>query len=281
MIDKPFGAYAPHARLRLARRVAAGLGPSRAGRLAASALRTLSGARRSGPYDVEALGARLRLYPADNLADKRALLTPHLFDAPERAFLAARIAAGAGRFRFVDVGANSGLYALFARAAAAQSGRAFEALAIEADPAMAARLAFNIAASGAQGEVRVAQAAVGAARRTVRLLIDPAQRGRTQVAGGADAPPAGGVAVEAHPLSDLLAHHGMEAPDALKIDIEGGELHALGPYFETTPRAALPRAIIAELAHDADGALEALLARNGYARLLRTRLNGAFAREDQ
>lgn len=268
----PFGAYAPSPRLLLARKVAGRLPKGRGARMLASLLRTLSGARAARAFDVEVFGMKARLYPADNLADKRAILTPHWWDAEERAFLAEAITSGFGLFSFADVGANSGLYTLYAKSAAATAGRAFSAVCIEADAAMADRLAFNLSANAIDAETRIVRAAAAARAGTLRLAVDPARRGSSRI------DDAGDIAVAAAPLADLL---GGERFDALKIDIEGGEIDALGAYFAATPQALRPGIILAELAHDADGALQRLIEGAGYRLALRTRLNGAFARDRQ
>ena len=41
---------------------------------------------RGRPVDVVSLGARMRLYPHNNNAEKRLLFTPQYFDPRERAF---------------------------------------------------------------------------------------------------------------------------------------------------------------------------------------------------
>jgi FkbM family methyltransferase len=268
----PFGAYAPSQRLRLARSIAGHLPKGGGARLMASLLRTLSGARAARSFDVEVFGLRARLYPADNLADKRAILTPHWWDAEERAFLAQAIKSGNGLFRFADVGANSGLYTLYAKSVAAAAGRPFAAVCIEADAAMAERLAFNLSASAIEAETRIVRAAASARAGTLRMAVDPARRGSSRI------DDAGDIAVAASPLADLL---GGERFDALKIDIEGGEKDALGVYFAATPEALRPGIILAELAHDTDGALQRLIEGAGYRLALRTRLNGAFTRHLQ
>lgn len=262
-----FGAYPPSPRLRLARGIAARLTKGSGTRALVSLLRTLSGARGARAFDVEVFGLKARLYPADNLADKRAILTPHWWDAEERAFLGGAIKSESGLFRFADVGANSGLYTLYAKSAAAAAGRPFAAVCVEADAAMAERLAFNLAASAIDAEARIERAAAAAQAGALRMTVDPARRGSSRV--GAD----GTVEVAAAPLADLL---GGERFDALKIDIEGGEKDALGAYFAATPEALRPQIILAELAHDSDGALQRLIESAGYRLALRTRLNGGF-----
>ena len=52
------------------------------------------------PLDVESLGARMRLYPYNNVCEKRILFTPQYFDPDERAFLQSRITPD---FVFIDI----------------------------------------------------------------------------------------------------------------------------------------------------------------------------------
>ena len=210
---------------------------------------------------------KARLHPYDNLADKRAILTPHWWDAEERAFLAATINSGDGLFRFADVGANSGLYTLYAKSAATAAGRAFAATCVEPDATMADRLAFNLSANALADDVRIVRAAAAAREGTLRLSVDPARRGSTRL----DAE--GTIEVAAAPLAALI---GGERFDALKIDIEGGEKSALDAYFGAIAEAQRPRLVLAELAHDGNSALARLIESAGYRLALRTRLNGAF-----
>ena len=77
----PFGAHAPRgtvARLLGWTRAAS---PSWAGKRRAFALRALAVRQLEGrPLDVEALGAKMRLYPYNNVCEKRILFTPQYFD---------------------------------------------------------------------------------------------------------------------------------------------------------------------------------------------------------
>src|SRR3954452_13254755 len=70
------------------------------------AVRALAGR----PLDVEALGARMRLYPYNNVCEKRILFTPQYFDEAERELIHSRIRPD---FVFIDIGANIGGYTLF------------------------------------------------------------------------------------------------------------------------------------------------------------------------
>ena len=93
---------------------------------------------RRDPLDVERLGARMRLYPYNNICDKKVLFTPQFFDPEELEILGPRVGDG---FTFIDIGANIGAYALFVAARAGQGGRV---LAVEPQPDVFDRLTENI-----------------------------------------------------------------------------------------------------------------------------------------
>src|SRR3974390_2087100 len=116
-----FGAYAPG--LAMARLIAAtSAAPSSwAGKRFAFFLRSLGiRALRGRPADVEWRGARMRLYPFNNITEKRILFTPQYFDPQEFEYLAPRITPD---FVFVDVGANVGGYSLFVASRAGARAR--------------------------------------------------------------------------------------------------------------------------------------------------------------
>ncbi len=237
-----FGAYAlpPAARrlLRLAERL--GRGP--VGRGARSMVRRLVGLWREGPFDVEPFpGQRARLYPVENLSDKRVFLTPGLWDLTERRAIGHVLRAAPEPGYFVDAGANMGLYTLAVRAELA--GRCFRALVVEPDPENVARLRFNLAASGAEAEVTVAPVALSDSYGTLHIEPDQGNRGALHV------DPAGtpaGTPVAARPLLDIVREAGFPRVDALKIDIEGMELPVLRHYFGNAERALWPRLVVLE-----------------------------------
>lgn len=271
----PFGTFAPGAATRAVRALAARTGQGRAGRLLRSALLRLAGAKRNRAWDIIIFGgARARLHPADNLCEKRVFASETHWDAVERAFIAARAADGTGPFRFVDVGANVGLYLLAARSAARAAGRPFRGLAIEPQPAALARLAVNLAASDAGAEVHVCPWAATATRESVRLAVDAANLGAARLDGV-------GASVEGRPLLDAVEAAGLDAIDVMKIDIEGREEPALRAFFDTAPRALWPRAIVIE-AHRGDlsapGA--ALCLDRGYRVAGTTRMNALLEAPD-
>ena len=98
------------------------------------AIKTLGGR----PIDIESVGAKMRLYPYNNVAEKRLLFTPQYFDQAERDLIRSRVRPG---FVFLDIGANIGGYSL---AVAAFAGPNARILAFEPQPEIFQRLNYNI-----------------------------------------------------------------------------------------------------------------------------------------
>jgi len=243
------------------------------GRKAASLLLGPAGGRAARPYDVEIFGGqKARLHPFDNICEKRVFLTPQLWDSAERALLGAAIAKSrGGNFIFADVGANVGLYTLFARGEAIRAGVRLNAVCIEADPEMAARLTFNLAASGATDEAAVFNCAASAAEGEMRFSVNRKSRGLSRL------DPDGEARVQARPLLSIIADAGVARIDAMKIDIEGHEFEALSAFFRDAPQELLPNLMIVELSHAGEGrSPEKLLRDKDYRKLTATPRNTVF-----
>lgn len=266
-----FGFYAlPPAAERL-RRLAAGLGQGPLARRIRSVLRRLASAGRAGPFDVEPFpGQRARLYPSENLSDKRVFAAAAAWDRTERAALARALRAAPQPACFVDAGANAGLYTLALRAEVP----GLRVLAIEPDAENLARLRFNLRASGAEDDVRVAPVALSDREGSIRLATEAGNRGELALLPD-DAP--GGAVVRARPLLDLVRECGFPRVDGLKIDIEGLEMPVLGHYFHTAPRALWPGTIVLEARDGEETPALAHLLALGYDIQERTRLNAVLA----
>ncbi len=273
---EPFGAFAPSPREEAFRRLAHRLPANYFGRRAASFLLGPAGGRSGAPRDVVVFASqRARLHPYDNICEKRVYATPQLWDRRERAALCERIGDSAdGVFHFVDVGANAGLYALFARAAALARRKRIRIACIEPDPEMRARLGFNIDASNACADIEVHPYAAHSRIETLRFSPNPASRGLGRLAAE------GAITVEGAPLDAIISDVAHFARvDAMKIDIEGGEYDALVPLLGGQARAIRPQFLILETAHEEErrSAL-ALCLDAGYALCFRTRMNAILER---
>src|ERR671926_437283 len=210
---RPFGAHAPQGFARWAIERTRSL-PNRwpARRLAFMlrrlAINTLAGA----PVDTEALGARMRLYPYNNICEKKVLFTPQFFDSEELEVLGTRVHEG---FTFVDVGANVGAYSLFV---AAKAGPTARILAIEPQPDVFDRLAYNIR-QNPFGTVKAVACAVADKPGELTLFLDPKNKGESSVKIVASSD-AGAIRVPAMTLLDLFRQEEFAHVDAVKLDVE-------------------------------------------------------------
>jgi FkbM family methyltransferase len=199
-----------------------------------------------GALDVERWGLRMRLHPRDNGCEKNLLFTPRMYEPEELAELEndiARAKAQAQRFTFVDIGANVGLFSLFVASRAGQEARI---LAIEPEPGNLRRLEFNVRANPGV-PITVIPKALSDEAGIVAVELDRRDRGgtRTKKIGREDTPTET-VRVPSQTLLDILADEGIDAVDALKIDVEGFEDVILAPFFCAAPPRLLPRLVIIE-----------------------------------
>lgn len=240
------------------------------GRRLAFALRRLVLRRNRTIYDVEVLGSRWRLYPHDNLSDKRLLCTPWMLDGLERAFLVEHLPPAA---TVVDVGANIGGYALLL----AHARPDIRILMIEPDPVMLARLRCNTALNAMQARCRVMPVAITGSPGEVVLDIDPVNRGRSHV--GNDGAGREQLHVPGITLAMLLDEAGIARPDLIKLDVEGHEQVALEGLFRECPPERWPRFLqIEQYRGRPDNAAVQLACERGYGVVLRTRMNLLLSR---
>jgi FkbM family methyltransferase len=222
------------------------------------------------PLDVERLGARMRLFPYNNICDKKVLFAPQFFDPDEMELLKERIGDG---FTFVDVGANIGAYSLFV---AAHAGHSARILAVEPQPDVFDRLTYNIR-QNPFGTVKAVACAVADKPGDLTMFLAERNRGESSVkiVGPGEAT----IRVPATTLLNLVTQHGFSHLDAIKLDVEGAEDIILEPFFRDAPPELHPSFLIVE-----DGSrqwqsdLPGLLADKGYRLAARTRLNLLFER---
>lgn len=268
-----FGRHAPRGWLAVLVRTARLCSSDWGGRRLAFALRAVGvRALRGRPLDVEAFGARMRLYPGHNVAEKNLLFTPQYFDPDERRFLAARLGPD---FVFIDVGANVGGYALFA---AGLGGAGARVLAIEPQADIFERLSFNIRQNGFTN-VKALELAVADRDGEITLFVDDANKGETSMRLVGTRGAGAAVKVPAKALGTIVAEEGLDRIDAVKLDVEGAEDLILETFFRDVPPRHWPRLLVVE---DAPGRwaidLPALIAAQGYGVALKTRTNVVYER---
>jgi len=214
----------------------------------------------SGPVDTWLWGHKVRLFPQHNVSERKALLRPDRMDPREYAFV--RTQLGRPGSVFVDVGANAGLYSLYA---ALNAGEGTRILAIEPDAGLLARLAFNLQLAAAAGAVvaNVATAAVAAGDQDGEglLSIGADEGSRSLRTDGA------GRRVPVRRLDGLLQEYAISKVSLMKIDVEGYEDRVLPPYLSEASADRWPQSIIIEHVYREAWSVDciALCQKRGYA----------------
>jgi FkbM family methyltransferase len=272
MDQAPFGTYAPNPFDRTVLAATSRLPVGWLGLRSAILLRRAVTMRlaHDGALDVERWGLRMRLHPRDNGCEKNLLFTPQMFEPEELAAIRAVLAGRGGTF--LDIGANVGLWSLYAASIAPRA----TVVAVEPEPGNLARLRFNLAANP-DVTVRVVAAALGSASGDLGMVLNNADRGgsRTVALGERHH-----LTVPCMTLLELVRQQRLASIDVLKIDVEGSEDRVLEPFFRDAERALWPRLMIIEDTSDVWAIpLFDLLAQAGYRERARTRLNAILALE--
>jgi len=236
-----------------------------------SACRRMVLTGRTQPVDVTRFGARFRLYPLDNLCEKRALLRAKQFDRQERELLLERLHDG---FRFVDIGANIGLYSLFV---AANAGPDCNVLAIEPQPVIKGRLRFNLAANPTL-HIDHLDCALADKKGLMRMGISTRNRGASGFALRSGREPDSETLVQTQILLDVLRTHQMAGADALKIDIEGAEDQVLPGFFASAENEELPSMLLLERNENWAVDCIELATKRGYRQIAETSMNVVLER---
>jgi FkbM family methyltransferase len=262
-----FGAYAARGVVATLLRWTRAMPASWLGKRLGFLLRRIAISRLNGrPVDAESLGARFRLYPYNNVCEKRILFAPRDFDEIERNLLAARLHPD---FVFLDIGANIGGYAL---AVAAKAGSRARILALEPQPEVFERLIYNIRVNPF-GTVKALAVAVADRDGELTLFLDPRNKGEASVK-IVSADHARQVRVAARTLFSIAQDEGFGHIDAIKLDVEGAEDMILKRFFGEAPVALWPKLIIVERGEDRwSFDLLGFLAEKGYASIGGTRNN--------
>ncbi|HRI76993.1 MAG: FkbM family methyltransferase [Alphaproteobacteria bacterium] len=266
----PFGTYALSGWRARALAAAQAMPANWLGRRGALLMRKL--VLKGGPaiIDAEVEGVRFRLYMRDNVSERKYLFLPQFFDAQERKMLRETLAGGV----FVDIGANAGIYSLCGASAVGETGRV---LSIEPNPAVAARLKFNISLNGFDARTHVEQAGVSDSAGHFDLVLDETNLGGSSLALQRSEK---AISVRCDLLQNILSAQGITHIDALKIDIEGAEDRALIPFLRDAPPSLHPRLVVIENSQkDWQQDLPAAFAAAGYRLQATTRMNLIYIKD--
>jgi FkbM family methyltransferase len=168
---------------------------------------------------------------------------PRAFEYTERRYLERTLPR---RGCFVDVGANIGIFTLFAARLVGDEGRV---IAIEPDPVNWTALLEHIRLNRMQAVITPVNLGVSSRRELLHVTEStPTNRGATNRGATSLTADGNGPLVECVPLSELLESAGCERIDVLKIDIEGGEFPVLERFFADVREShgILPRHLIVE-----------------------------------
>jgi FkbM family methyltransferase len=171
-------------------------------------------------FDVEWLeGLRLNLDPRNETS--RAIFVTGRYEPNEFCVLARVLQPG---MTFVDVGANMGLYAMFAARKVVPGGTV---LAIEPSSREYEKLVKNIETN--RLGVRALRVAVSDRAGGAELLVAPLRRSGHNTLGafGYDTPLERKETVALASLDQIVAEQGLQRLDVIKMDVEGAELLAL------------------------------------------------------
>lgn len=226
-------------------------------------LRLFGGLRARQLADVTFYGSQFRLYPQKNRSDKMILGYPHLYDRGEFKTLQPYLQRSGAIL--LDIGANIGAYSAFALHAGCQ-----KIVAVEADPAVFARLCFNLPTV----TVTKMNLAVAPEAGRVTLYRHAVNQGSNSLINNGGEP----VSVLATPLKNLIEEQLTAAPTVMKIDIEGAEHDMLTAFFDTALPAHWPRVICFEWIHDKR--LVPLLQRHGYQEIFSSKMNMIMVRAE-
>ncbi len=222
------------------------------------------------PIDMVYRGVKLRLYPWDNVTDRRLVFGSATRDGMELSYLKKYLT---GDSVFLDIGANIGYYSCMMAAAGVR-----RIMAVEPHPLVRKRLAFHVAVNDFASAIRIVPCALGDGTGEVILnaadgdlgssSVMPLKYGRQQYH------------VDMMPLSALCEKNEVLKIDALKIDVEGLEDAVLYPFLETAPETLRPRVIIIEDAHAAQWSrdLTGMFQQCGYTAQRKNDSNTIYAR---
>lgn len=194
------------------------------------------------PEVVEFAGIKMYVDPRDNYTDRMIWRDGQ---PPEIQSLMALTDLVEGRNAFVlDIGANSGAFAVPLAVAAGQGSRV---IAFEPSPTMIGRLGHNIRLNDLGDVVRIEGCALGAEAGEATLNFRSRNFGQASLMPIKPGVRDGGTLVPVRPLLDFVHEAAGHDISVLKIDVEGAEVAVLAPLLDAG--GWLPDAMLIETDH--------------------------------
>jgi len=238
--EAPFGTFPPNLIQQCLMRVGRMMPAGRYARKMARPLRALLRRLSRAPIDVAVLGGqRMRLHPHGNSCEMRILILPHLYDRYELRMLSRVLHP---HCVFIDIGANVGIYTIYA---ALRAGPDARVIAVEPHPVALERLRCNVQLNQL-ANVAIEPVALNARSGTVTFKVNRRNVGDSSILFDQTTPREELIEVPSESLIDLVAKNGLTRIDAIKIDVEGAEDVILFPFFAGAPEALWPTLLLVE-----------------------------------
>ncbi len=194
------------------------------------------------PLDLCIGKVRMRCQLTDNISERGFVFMPWRWDAIERQVMLDSLAADGV---MIDIGANVGIYSALA---ATKLKRMGVVVAIEPNPDVHQRLAFNLAATTAEmsdtPRVELLQLGISDCSGEFSLFLDDDNLGASSLLNNPSKQ--NSIKVTCVTLLETIHKLKLSRVDVIKCDIEGAEDRALIPYIMDAPNHLLPQCIIFE-----------------------------------
>jgi FkbM family methyltransferase len=223
--------------------------------------------------DVEGIYFRSRIN--DNVSERNFVFMPWNYDHKEREYIATYLPRDG---IFLDIGANVGIYSLWAAKFLGSSGRV---VCFEPNPPVFDRLVFNVRINeqsrGADWpSFNVLNLGVSDRSGEFELYLNPSNLGQSSLVVRTES--AKSVKIFCVSLLEKLQELNVPRVDILKIDVEGAEEDALLPFLESCSVGLRPKSILIENSdHLWKTNLRQKLLDYGYTELLKTKMNSVFS----
>ncbi len=190
------------------------------------------------------------------------MLLNSAYNAPELDFLSEVLGEGDVA---VDLGSNIGMYTITMAAKVGETGKI---IAVDASASFMKKLRINAAANDFSN-ISFENIAVGGGEGEVQLNAVKGNPGTATVTESTT----GGIPMQS--LMTILERNKVDRISAMKVDIDGFEEKALGPFFAEAKNSLLPKRVVVEavLLNDENAKFVKTMLKRGYVEIGQTRSN--------